>query len=105
MTNEYELTGPTREGLIWEKEDLLAPLRDGMLAAPHPMVPGTEDTQYYRGEVTGPTPEQVAWVAEHRPDDPTLDAARAAAGQGTSTSSSTDTATPAPATATGTVRS
>nr|WP_175499376.1 NADH-quinone oxidoreductase subunit NuoI [Cellulomonas marina] len=72
MTNEYELTGPTRAGLIFEKEDLLAPLRDGMLRAPHPMVDGTTDTEYYRGEVTGTTPEQVAWVAEHRPDDPTL---------------------------------
>ena len=104
MTNEYELTGPTRAGLIFEKEDLLAPLRDGMLAAPHPMVPGTEDTQYYRGEVTGPTPEQVAWVAERRPDDPTLETARAAAGRG----ASGPAAEPAPATApapTGTGRS
>ncbi len=74
MTNEYELAGPTREGLIWEKEDLLAPLRSGQLSAPHPMVPGTTDTDYYRGEVTGPTPEQVAWVREHRPDDPSLEA-------------------------------
>jgi NADH-quinone oxidoreductase subunit I len=74
-----------------------------MLAAPHPMVPGTEDTQYYRGEVTGPTPEQVAWVAEHRPDDPTLDAARAAAGQGTGAATAPSAGTPA--TATGTVRS
>jgi NADH-quinone oxidoreductase subunit I len=72
MTNEYELAGPTREGLIWEKEDLLAPLRSGQLAAPHPMAPGTTDTQYYRGEVSGPAPEQVAWVREHRPDDPSL---------------------------------
>ena len=58
--------------MIWEKEDLLAPLREGMLAAPHPMVPGTTDTDYYRGEVTGPVPEQIDWVREHRPDDPTL---------------------------------
>ncbi len=72
MTNEYELAGPTRAGMIWEKQDLLAPLREGQLAAPHPMVEGTTDTEYYRGEVTGVTPEQVAWVAEHRPDDPTL---------------------------------
>jgi NADH-quinone oxidoreductase subunit I len=72
MTNEFELAGPTREGLIFEKKDLLAPMGDGMLAAPHPMVAGTTDTEYYRGEVTGPTPEQTAWVAEHRPDDPTL---------------------------------
>ncbi len=79
MTNEYELAGPTRRGIIYEKQDLLAPMGDGMLAAPHPMVPGTQDTDYYRGEVSGPVPEQVAWVAEHRPDDPTLDALRAAA--------------------------
>jgi NADH-quinone oxidoreductase subunit I len=72
MTNDYELAGPTRAGMIYEKQDLLAPIGDAMLAAPHPMVPGTEDTDYYRGEVTGPVPEQVAWVAEHRPDDPTL---------------------------------
>lgn len=74
MTNEYELAGPTRAGLIYEKQDLLAPLGEGMLAAPHPMVEGTTDTDYYRGEITGPTPLQVSWVAEHRPDDPTLPA-------------------------------
>lgn len=76
MTNEFELAGPTREGLIFEKQDLLAPMADGMLAAPHPMVEGTTDTEYYRGEVTAPTTGQVDWVAEHRPDDATLDAAR-----------------------------
>ncbi|SDS84114.1 NADH dehydrogenase subunit I [Paraoerskovia marina] len=65
MTNEYELAGHTREGMIWEKEDLLAPLREGMLPAPHPMVEGTEDDQYYRGEITGPTQMQKDWVAEH----------------------------------------
>ena len=80
MTNEYELAGPTRRGMIFEKQDLLAPMGDGMLAAPHPMVPGTEDTDYYRGAVSGPVPEQVAWVAEHRPDDPSLDVLRAAEG-------------------------
>jgi NADH-quinone oxidoreductase subunit I len=36
------------------------------------MVPGTSDTEYYRGEVSGPVAEQVDWVREHRPDDPTL---------------------------------
>jgi len=72
MTNEYELAGPTRAGLIWEKDDLLAPLRSGQLSAPHPMAPGTTDTDYYRGEITGVHPEQVAWVREHRPDDPGL---------------------------------
>ncbi|WP_454050842.1 NADH-quinone oxidoreductase subunit NuoI [Cellulomonas sp. Marseille-Q8402] len=76
MTNDFELAGPTREGLIYEKQDLLAPMAEGMLAAPHPMVEGTTDTEYYRNEVTAPTTAQVDWVAEHRPDDPTLDAAR-----------------------------
>ncbi|WP_066466007.1 NADH-quinone oxidoreductase subunit NuoI [Sanguibacter suarezii] len=107
MTNEYELAGPTRAGLIWEKEDLLAPLREGMLAAPHPMVPGTEDTQYYRGEITGPVAEQVDWVAEHRPDDPTLDSARAAvaAASGSSASSAAPSSPSSPAApSTGTVR-
>ena len=79
MTNEYELAGPTRAGMIWEKEDLLAPMREGMLAAPHPMVPGTTDTDYYRGEVTGPVAEQVDWVTEHRPDDTTIESAATAA--------------------------
>ena len=72
MTNEYEFCGPTRAGLIYEKQDLLAPLGSGMLAAPHPMAPGTADTDYYRGEVPRATPEQVAWVAEHRPEDTSL---------------------------------
>jgi NADH-quinone oxidoreductase subunit I len=72
MTNEIELAGPTREGLIYEKKDLLAPLADGMLAAPHPMVDGTTDDDYYKGNVVGVTDEQLAWVRAHRPDDPTL---------------------------------
>jgi NADH-quinone oxidoreductase subunit I len=72
MTNDYELAGPSRAGLIYEKQDLLVPLREGQLAAPHPMVEGTTDTEYYRGEVVGVTEDQVAWVREHRPDDPTL---------------------------------
>nr|WP_249043220.1 NADH-quinone oxidoreductase subunit NuoI [Georgenia thermotolerans] len=76
MTNEYELTGPTREGLIFEKQDLLAPMLEGMLAAPHPMVEGTDDDDYYRGEVTGPTAAQVEWVRERRPHDPTVATAR-----------------------------
>ncbi len=80
MTNEFELAGPTREGLIYEKQDLLAPMTDGMLAAPHPMVEGTTDTDYYRGEVTAPTLGQVDWVGEHRPDDPSLTGARSRAG-------------------------
>ena len=73
MTNEFELAGPEREGLIFEKDDLLAPMGKNLLAAPHPMVPGADQHDYYRGEVTGVHPEQVEWVAEHRPDEPTLE--------------------------------
>ena len=72
MTNDYELAGPTREGLIYEKQDLLAPLGEGMLAAPHPMVPGTTDQEYYRGDVIGVVPDQIEWVRENRPNDPSL---------------------------------
>jgi len=62
MTNEYELAGPTRAGLIYEKQDLLAPMLGGMVPAPHPMVPGTTDQDYYQGNVTQAVPEQQAWV-------------------------------------------
>lgn len=65
MTNFYELAGPSRAGLIYEKQDLLAPPEPGVPSAPHPMVPGTTDRDYYRGEVTGPVAEQHAWAAEH----------------------------------------
>jgi NADH-quinone oxidoreductase subunit I len=40
--------------MIYEKQDLLAPLAEGMLAAPHPMVEGTTDTEYYRGTYANP---------------------------------------------------
>ena len=40
------------------------------------MVAGTEDGDYYRGAVTGPTRDQIDWVREHRPEDPTLATAR-----------------------------
>ena len=77
MSTDFdELVGPGREGLIYEKEDLLAPVPEGAVSAPHPMVEGTEDGDYYRGEVTGVTQAQVDWVREHRPDEPTLASAR-----------------------------
>ncbi len=72
MNNEFELAGPTRAGLIYEKQDLLAPLEEGMLAAPHPMVEGTTDDDYYKGDVIRATEAQRAWVRANRPDDETL---------------------------------
>ena len=58
MTNVYELADDNRADLIYEKEDLLAPLLPGMIAPPHRMVPGTTEQDYYAGKVTGSVPEQ-----------------------------------------------
>jgi NADH-quinone oxidoreductase subunit I len=59
MTNEYELADDTRAKLIFEKQDLLAPLRQGMLMPPHPMYPDMNDTNYYNGDVKGAHPSQA----------------------------------------------
>ena len=69
MSNEYELADSNRADLIYEKADLLAPLLPGMLAPPHPVVPGTNEKDYYLGKVTQSVPEQQQWVDEHAPDD------------------------------------
>lgn len=58
MTNEYELADDTRAKLIFEKQDLLAPLRQGMLMPPHPMYPDMDESNYYRGEVLRAHPSQ-----------------------------------------------
>jgi len=58
MTNEYELADDTRAKLIFEKQDLLAPLRQGMLMPPHPMYPDMNDTNYYNGDVKEAHPSQ-----------------------------------------------
>jgi NADH-quinone oxidoreductase subunit I len=49
MTNEYELADDNREDLIYEKQNLLAPLLPGMEDPPHPMRLGDDETAYYRG--------------------------------------------------------
>ena len=72
MSNEYELADTNRAALIYEKQDLLAPLQPGMLAAPHPMVPGTDEKDYYAGTVTGAVREQVEWAERHQPADDVL---------------------------------
>jgi NADH-quinone oxidoreductase subunit I len=69
MSNEYELAGPSRGGLIYEKQDLLAPALPGMLAPPHPVVPGTTEKDYYLGRVNGAVKEQIDWVKENRADE------------------------------------
>jgi NADH-quinone oxidoreductase subunit I len=75
MSNEFELADTSRRKLIFEKQDLLAPLLPGMLPSPHPMVPGTTEKDYYLGNVSGATPEQEEWVRQHRPDSDELDEA------------------------------
>ncbi|HEU4515068.1 MAG TPA: NADH-quinone oxidoreductase subunit I, partial [Nocardioidaceae bacterium] len=49
MTNEYELADDNRQDLIYEKQDLLAPLLPGMEQPPHDMYLGNDETDYYRG--------------------------------------------------------
>jgi NADH-quinone oxidoreductase subunit I len=62
MTNVYELADDDRGKLIFEKSQLLAPAQEGMVAAPHPMVAGLRERDYYQGKVAKATPEQRAWA-------------------------------------------
>ena len=59
MTNEYELADDSRAKLIYEKQDLLAPLLPGMVAPPHAMYPGTTERDYYANKVKGSAPDQA----------------------------------------------
>ncbi|MBE1531661.1 NADH-quinone oxidoreductase subunit NuoI [Actinomadura algeriensis] len=56
MTNEYELADDSRESLIYTKEMLLAPLREGMEAPPHEMRLGDTEEEYYRLGLQDETP-------------------------------------------------
>jgi NADH-quinone oxidoreductase subunit I len=62
MTNDYELADRSRESLILEKKDLLAPMLAGMAPAPHPMVDGTDADDYYADRITGATAAQLAYA-------------------------------------------
>ncbi len=53
MTNEYELADNNRADLIYEKQDLLAPLLPGMEQPPHAMLLGDDEGDYYRGTFSG----------------------------------------------------
>ncbi|HCK78444.1 MAG TPA: NADH-quinone oxidoreductase subunit NuoI [Actinobacteria bacterium] len=66
MTNEYELADDDRGRLIFTKDQLLAPLREGMLAPPHPMAAGATDTDYYQGKVTRYDASQALAVSAQR---------------------------------------
>lgn len=47
MSNEYELAADNRRDLIFTKEQLLAPLLEGMEQPPHPMRLGDSEKDYY----------------------------------------------------------
>lgn len=72
LGQDFEIAKYTREAEIFEKDEILVPVAEGMLTPPHPMVEGLNDGDYYRGRVTGPSQAQVDWVRERRPDDPSL---------------------------------
>ncbi len=59
MRNDYEMADDSRASLIFTKDQLLAPLQEGMLAPPHPMPEGMNEKDYYRGKVTGVTAGQL----------------------------------------------
>ncbi len=64
MSNEYELARDSRQDLIFTKEQLLAPLLEGMERPPHPMRLGETDQDYYIGGLTNPG---ASAGAEHAP--------------------------------------
>jgi NADH-quinone oxidoreductase subunit I len=64
MTNFYELADDNRADLIFEKQDLLAPVLPGMVEPPHAMVAGTTERDYYANKVKGAGPEQVTTTNE-----------------------------------------
>jgi NADH-quinone oxidoreductase subunit I len=49
MTNHFELSDFTREDMIYEKHQLLAPLLPGMEAPPHPRRLGDSEKEYFLG--------------------------------------------------------
>ena len=82
MTNFYELADNNRAALIFTKDQLLAPLQEGMLAPPHPMVEGLEERDYYQGKANAATTAQREWVAEREAAEHAADLAADAAAEG-----------------------
>ncbi len=57
MTNEFELADTTRAKLIYEKQDLLAPLLPGMEQPPHALRLGDDEKDYFLGLPPTGTPD------------------------------------------------
>ena len=49
MTNDFKISNDTRTKLIYEKQDLLAPLLPGMEQPPHPRRLGDDEQSYFLG--------------------------------------------------------
>jgi NADH-quinone oxidoreductase subunit I len=49
MTNEFKLADETRTSLIYEKQQLLAPLLPGMEQPPHARRLGDDERDYFLG--------------------------------------------------------
>ena len=69
MTNFYELADNNRADLIFTKDQLLAPLQQGMLQPPFPMADGLEERDYYLGKVSSATDAQREYVEAHTAHD------------------------------------
>ena len=67
MTNEYELANDNRADLIYEKNDLLAPLLPGMVEPPHEMMISDDHHDYYRGKQLPIFPVDAAQKADVNP--------------------------------------
>ncbi len=67
MSHEYELADNNRADLIFEKQDLLAPLASGMLPPPHSMASGTTEQNYYAGEFDQPGTSEATADGQERP--------------------------------------
>jgi NADH-quinone oxidoreductase subunit I len=68
MTNEFELADDTREKLIYEKSDLLAPLLPGMEQPPHERRLGDDEQAYFLGlPPTGEPDDRAGDISEVQP--------------------------------------
>jgi NADH-quinone oxidoreductase subunit I len=70
MTNEFELADDTREKLIYEKSDLLAPLLPGMEQPPHERRLGDDEQAYFLGLPPTGQPDDRAGDISEAPSRP-----------------------------------
>jgi NADH-quinone oxidoreductase subunit I len=68
MTNDFELADDSREKLIYEKSDLLAPLLPGMEEPPHERRLGDDEQAYFLGlPPTGQPDDRAGDISEAPP--------------------------------------